>query len=140
MEYLNPQLVEKSYKGPEFYFGDIFITYILSVLIILIGLHYIKKNYYINQNLIETKAIDLERINFTKNKLFTIVSHDLRTPLATVRNYLEILSYLEPGKENWQEIQSNLIEMIQNTDNMLSNILMWSTSQMEGISIEKKKI
>lgn len=140
MEYFNPQLIEKSYKGPVFYFGDIFITYILSVLIILFGLHYIKKNYYISQNLLETKAIDLERINFTKNKLFTIVSHDLRTPLATVRNYLELLSYLEPGKENWQEIQSNLIEMVQNTDNMLSNILMWSTSQMEGISINKKNI
>lgn len=139
-EYLNPQLVEKSYKGPEFYFGDIIISYILSVLIILIGLRYIKKNYYISQNLLETKATDLERINVTKNKLFTIVSHDLRAPLATVRSYLEILSYLEPGKENWQEIQSDLIEMTQNTDNMLSNILMWSTSQMEGISINKKSI
>jgi len=140
MEYLKPELVEKSYKGVEFYFGDIIISYFLSVIIILIGLRYIKKNYYISQNLLEIKATDLERINSTKNKLFTIVSHDLRAPLATVRSYLEILSYLEPGKENWQEIQSDLIEMTQNTDNMLSNILMWSTSQMEGISINKKSI
>jgi two-component system, sensor histidine kinase and response regulator len=140
IEYLNPEIVEKSYRGPIFYFGDIATSYFLSVLIILIGLRYIKKNYYISQNLLEIKAADLERINSTKNKLFTIVSHDLRAPLATVRSYLEILSHLEPGKENWQEIQSDLIEMTQNTDNMLSNILMWSTSQMEGISINKKSI
>jgi len=139
-EYLNPELVKKSYQGPEFHFGDIITSYYISVLTILIGLRYIKKNYYISQSLLETKAADLERINSTKNKLFTIVSHDLRAPLATVRSYLEILSHLDPGKENWQEIQSDLIEMTQNTDNMLSNILMWSTSQLEGISINKKLI
>ncbi len=126
--------------GPEYHFADIITTYLLSVLTILIGLRYIKKNYYISQGLLETKAADLERINSTKNKLFTIVSHDLRAPLATVRSYLEILSHLDPSKENWQEIQSDLIEMTQNTDNMLSNILMWSASQMEGISINKKPI
>lgn len=139
-EYLNPELVEQSYMGRGFYFGDIITTYFICALTILIGLRYIKKNYYINQRLLETKAADLERINTTKNKLFTIVSHDLRAPLATVRSYLEILSHLDPGKENWQEVQSDLIEMTQNTDNMLSNLLMWSTSQMEGISINKKPI
>ncbi len=140
IEYLNPELVEKSYMGRGFQFGDIISTYFISVLTILIGLRYIKKNYYISQGLLETKAADLERINSTKNKLFTIVSHDLRAPLATVRSYLEILSQLDPAKENWQEIQSDLIEMTQNTDNMLSNILMWSASQMEGISINRKPI
>jgi len=139
-EYLNPALVDKLEMGLEFHFGDMIGTYLLSILTILIGLRYIKKNYYISQSLLEAKAIDLERINSTKNKLFTIVSHDLRAPLANVRGYLEILSHLDPAKENWQEIQNDLIEMTQNTDNMLSNILMWSTSQMDGITPNKKQI
>ncbi len=139
-EYFSPGLVQKAKILGAYHFGDIISTYLLSTLTILIGLRYIKKNYYISQSLLEGKATDLERINNTKNKLFTIVSHDLRAPLATVRSYLEILSNLDPKKENWQEIQSDLIEMTQNTDNMLSNILMWSTSQLEGISINKKLI
>lgn len=139
-EYFNPSTVVESAMGREYQFGDLISTYLISVITILIGLRYIKKNYYISQSLLETKAADLERINSTKNKLFTIVSHDMRAPLATVRSYLEILSHLDPSKENWKEIQSDLIEMTQNTDNMLSNILMWSTSQMEGISINKKPV
>jgi len=139
-EYLNPGLVDKLEMGLEFRFGDMIGTYLLSILTILIGLRYIKKNYNISQSLLEAKAIDLERINSTKNKLFTIVSHDLRAPLANVKGYLEILSLLDPAKDNWQEIQNDLIEMTQNTDNMLSNILMWSTSQMDGITPNKKQI
>lgn len=139
-EYYYPELIKKSYSYRETYFADITSSYMACILIILIGVRYIKKNYYLTLQLLETKATDLERINQTKNKLFSIVSHDLRAPIATVQGYLEAISLMDMSKENWEEVKSGLIQMTQSTDNMLSNLLIWSKSQMDGIIYYKKQI
>jgi signal transduction histidine kinase len=139
-EYYYPELIKKSYSYRETYFADIASSYMACILIILIGVRYIKKNYYLTLQLLETKATDLERINQTKNKLFSIVSHDLRAPIATVQGYLEAISLMDMSKENWEEVKSGLIQMTQSTDNMLSNLLIWSKSQMDGIIYYKKQI
>ena len=139
-EYFNPEIINDSRLHPKTHIININLSYIICIGIILLGLRYIKKNYYINQEQLESKANDLEQINETKNKLFSIISHDLRAPIASVQGYLEILSQMDNEKENWQKIKGDLIELTQSTDTMLSNILMWAKSQMEGISINKKLI
>lgn len=140
IEYYNPELVERSNLSPKYHLINIYLTYCVCLAIILFGLRYIMKNYYLNLKQLKSKAADLEQINATKNKLFSIISHDLRAPIASVQSYLEILSQINNEKENWQEIKGDLIELTQSTDNMLSNILMWAKSQMEGISINKSLI
>jgi two-component system sensor histidine kinase/response regulator len=139
-EYYYPELIKKSYSNRETYFADIASSYMACILIILIGVRYIKKNYYLTQQLLEIKASDLERLNQTKNKLFSIVSHDLRAPIATVQGYLEAISHMDMSKENWEEVKGSLIQMTHSTDNMLSNLLIWSKSQMDGIKCYKKRI
>jgi len=139
-EYYYPELIKSTYSNREKYFGDIGSTYLACILIILTGVRYIKKNYYLTQQMLESKATDLERINQTKNKLFSIVSHDLRAPIATVQGYLEAISHMDMSNENWEEVKGSLIQMTQNTDNMLSNLLIWSKSQMDGIKYHKKQI
>ena len=139
-EYYYPELIRSTYLNRENYFGDIASSYIVGILIILIGVRYIKKNYYLTQQLLESKANDLEKLNQTKNKLFSIVSHDLRAPIATVQNYLEAISHMDMSKENWEDVKGSLIQMTRSTDNMLSNLLIWSKSQMDGIKSDKKQI
>ena len=139
-EYYYPELIKETYFNRENYYGDIASSYIVGILIILIGVRYIKKNYYLTQQLLESKANDLEIINQTKNKLFSIVSHDLRAPIATVQGYLEAISHMDMSKENWEDVKGELIQMTQSTDNMLSNLLIWSKSQMDGIKSDKKRI
>lgn len=137
-EYANPLAIQDVYVSRIARFGDIAITYVLCAVTILIGLNYVKKNYYKSQELLETKAEDLEKINQTKNKLFSIVSHDLRAPIASIQSYLEILSDMDIEHQDRQKIKGDLMQMTQNTDMMLSNLLMWSRSQMEGITTDKK--
>jgi two-component system sensor histidine kinase/response regulator len=139
-EYYYPELIRSTYLNRENYFGDIASSYIVGILIILIGVRYIKKNYYLTQQLLESKAKDLEKLNQTKNKLFSIVSHDLRAPIATVQGYLEAISHMDMSKENWEDVKGGLIQMTQSTDIMLSNLLIWSKSQMDGIKSDKKRI
>ncbi|MGV3687067.1 MAG: sensor histidine kinase [Daejeonella sp.] len=139
-EYLNPPAIEIAYVSRLSRFGDIVTTYCLCAMIILIGLHYVKRNYYRSQELLKAKAEDLERINQTKNKMFSIVSHDLRAPIASIQSYLEILTEMDIDHEDSEKVRCNLMQLTQNTDMMLSNLLMWSKSQMEGIVINNKLI
>jgi two-component system sensor histidine kinase/response regulator len=136
-EYFNPRSIELVYVSRLSRFGDITTTYCLCALIILIALHYIKRNYYRSQELLKAKADDLEQINQTKNKMFSIVSHDLRAPIASIQSYLEILSEMDVDHQDNEKLRSDLVQLTQNTDIMLSNLLMWSKSQMEGIVMNK---
>jgi signal transduction histidine kinase len=72
--------------------------------------------------------------------MFSIISHDLKATIASIQSYLEILSEMEIDHKDRQAIKAELIILTQNTDMMLSNLLMWSNSQMEGIVIDKKPI
>jgi len=139
IEYFYPETIQNLYISPLAKFGDMATSYCLCALVILIGLRYIKKNYYKSQGLLKAKAEDLERINQTKNKMFSIVSHDLRAPIASIQGYLEILTEMDINHQDMQKMKSDLMLVTQNTHMMLSNLLMWSTSQMEGISMDKVK-
>lgn len=138
IEYFYPNSIQSDYVSQISKFADLGTSYCLCAVIILIGLSYIKKNYYISQNLLKAKAEDLERINDAKNKMFSIVSHDLRAPIASIQSYLEILSEMDIDHHDRRQIKADLMLMTQNTDMMLSNLLMWSQSQMEGINMDKK--
>ncbi len=137
-EYFYPESIQSHYVSRLSKFGDLATSYCLCALTILIGLRYIKKNYYISQSLLKTKAEDLERINQTKNKMFSIISHDLKAPIASIQGYLEVLSEMDIDHQDRRKIKADLMLMTQNTDMMLSNLLIWSQSQMEGIKMDKK--
>jgi two-component system sensor histidine kinase/response regulator len=40
---------------------------------------------------IQKQAIELKRMNDTKDKLFSIISHDLRGPLGGIKNLIDLL-------------------------------------------------
>lgn len=138
LEFFYPNVIRNMYKTRLTQFGDMATSYCLCSLAILIGLRYMKKNYYDAQDQLTAKADDLESINQTKNKMFSIISHDLKAPIATIQSYLEVLSEMDINHRDGKKIKGDLMLMTQNTDMMLSNLLMWSKSQMEGIKLDKK--
>ncbi|MGF1924521.1 MAG: sensor histidine kinase, partial [Bacteroidia bacterium] len=70
----------------------------------------------------------------TKNKLFSIVAHDLRAPLASIENYLSVLSKVDLSAEEKKTIEQSLLSSTKQTSEMLQNLLYWSKDQMLGIS------
>lgn len=140
IEYYFPELIHSNYINRTAMFGDMITSYCLCALTMIIGLQYFKKNYYKSQSLLKAKADDLEKINQTKNKMFSIVSHDLKAPIASIQSYLEILSEMDIDQQDRRRIKADLMQMTQNTDMMLSNLLMWSQSQMEGINMDVKSL
>ncbi|WP_221407691.1 tetratricopeptide repeat-containing sensor histidine kinase [Thermoflexibacter ruber] len=81
-----------------------------------------------------------EKINHFKDKLFSIISHDLRNPLASLKGALELLNadFLSAQEKN------NLIDRLSNdlqaTSYLLDNLLNWTRTQMQGLKIDKTEV
>lgn len=79
--------------------------------------------------------IELGRLNDVKNKFFSIVSHDLRSPLSTLQSLFSIYHDGDIGQKELGELLVKLEDTILSTGNFLDNLLEWSKSQFEGIKI-----
>ncbi|RVT98042.1 HAMP domain-containing histidine kinase [Mucilaginibacter limnophilus] len=134
-QYLYPESVPYTYPSKTGRYVDVMYTYIVVALIISLVTTYIRRSYQSEKNQVEQKAAELEQANITKNKLFSILAHDLRSPLSSIQNYLEILDEYRLDEEERLSINRDLLKTTQNTQQMLSNLLMWTKSQMEGVNV-----
>ncbi len=84
-----------------------------------------------NNELLNQKNKDLERLNLTKDKFFSIISHDLRSPFNSLLGFLNIL--VEEGDNMDNEKKKLIIQNLQQncarTYDLLTNLLEWSTIQ-----------
>ena len=81
----------------------------------------------------------------SKNKFFSIIAHDLRSPVGTIMNFLNLLNNENDlGKEERQHYLRELEKLSQSTFHLLQNLLDWSKSDnltnVEGEIIELNKI
>lgn len=134
LEYFHPELVKPLYQSKQSRLVDVAQTWIEVAVMIAVLTMYIQKNYNSEKELAQTRLIALEKVNETKNKLFSIVAHDLRAPLASVENYLSQLNNLDLNAEEKTMIEQHLLVSTRQTSEMLQNILYWSRDQMQGIA------
>jgi tetratricopeptide (TPR) repeat protein len=67
----------------------------------------------------------LDKSNQTKTQLFSIISHDLRTPVSNLYTYLQ-LQQLQEQKEGMQEVSQQTEQLLET----LEDILVWSKTQL----------
>ncbi len=82
---------------------------------------------------LKNKEIELQKLNDTKDKLFSIISHDLRSPFAQLKGILDLF---EKGGISEAELKYFLPEIIKNvnyTSDLLNNLVYWAKSQMSGL-------
>ena len=80
-------------------------------------------------------------MNQSKDKLFSVVSHNLRNPLATMQSFLKLITDHEE-KMSESEREKLFFEAQQSLNNMnelLYNLLQWSKSQMNLLQFKLGK-
>jgi signal transduction histidine kinase len=84
---------------------------------------------------ISDQAKELEKLNETKDKLFSIVSHDLRGPVRQVEDILNLITLNYLSEEEFRGIIPGLRSNVRQTLNLTENLLFWARNQMEGIKV-----
>ncbi|WP_312097597.1 histidine kinase N-terminal 7TM domain-containing protein [Niallia sp.] len=76
----------------------------------------------------------LRELNAFKDKMFTIVAHDIRDPLSILISLMEILKEeIQQDDENHLEVVYEMDKQIQNTFTLVENLLDWFRSQKGGM-------
>jgi signal transduction histidine kinase len=94
-----------------------------------------EKNDVLNAQklIIESQSEELKSLNATKDRLFSIIAHDLRGPLSSLKGVMQLLDNEFISKEEFKHLSKRLQENVDNVHGMLENLLLWSLSQMDGI-------
>jgi signal transduction histidine kinase len=76
---------------------------------------------------------ELEKLNQTKDKFFSIVAHDLKTPLNSLKAFTSILHNhaAKLTKEDIVETGKQLDETLGNTIKMADTLIVWAKQQMQ---------
>ena len=94
-----------------------------------------------NQNkAITTQREELQQLNLVKDKLLSVISHDLRGPIAAVAG---LLGLLKSGHLNYKELMtqsSSLNNEVHGLTYLLDNLLSWSKSQMQGFNLNREEV
>ncbi|WP_400191706.1 ATP-binding protein [Hymenobacter sp. B81] len=83
---------------------------------------------------------ELDRLNRTKDTLFSVISHDLRSPLSSLYSLLALLNLGALPPERLATHTQRLTRTLDTTLGLLDNLLNWAASQMQGTSLRPERV
>ena len=136
----HPEIFPSNYPDKTSQFLDHSFTYLASILgmtFILITI----RNFYqsqkakteINRNELMMVNRDLTKSNFQKDKIIAIITHDLKNPLQSIVQTLELINETDDlSPEEMVFIHSELLKNTKRTYAMMENILEWSSFELNS--------
>lgn len=77
---------------------------------------------------------ELGQLNTVKDRFFSIISHDLRNNLTTMKLYFDLMSNPDyTPDEDSGELSRQISSSVENTIDLLENLLVWAQAQIKGI-------
>lgn len=128
IEYYFPSLVKYPFTAGKGQFIDRISAFPIPVVTIYIVIKFMRRSYDKERKITEEKTIAVQT-------LMSIISHDMKTPLMNIQGYLELLNTNTVDPEDRLIVEKALLKSTNNTMEMLSNLLTWSKSQMEGPNV-----
>lgn len=85
---------------------------------------------------LEISEAKLKESNDTKDKLFSLIAHDLRGPIGSIEAALNLISEEKDlGEDEKQRFLEQILKASKSANNLLENLLSWATSQLEGVKL-----
>jgi signal transduction histidine kinase len=83
---------------------------------------------------------ELERLNQTKDKLFSVIGHDLRSPIINLSMMLSMLKTGDLRQEEFNGLLGKLQQQVESTGSIINNLLQWAKTEMSGANAQAQKI
>lgn len=94
------------------------------------------------QNDLKEREKELKELIATKDKFFSIISHDLKNPFATISGFVKILldDYSSFSDEERESFLQMILQSSDNTYKLLENLLLWSKVQVGKMNAKLEKV
>ncbi len=118
---------------------NIFIVLSVAAILLLTALGFFYRRIKQTNELLQQKNIqislqkeELQNLNQVKDRLFSIISHDLRNPLVTLRTYLTMFDHPNLSEEKKERFKTQTQQAVIQTSDMLDNLLVWANLQIKN--------
>jgi two-component system, sensor histidine kinase and response regulator len=95
---------------------------------------------HLNSELLRQQASELSELNALKNKMFGIISHDLKAPLYALRNHFR---FAVEKKMTTAELRRSIPDVMNDlnyTVGLMDNLLHWAKAQMEADQVHPEEV
>jgi signal transduction histidine kinase len=99
-----------------------------------------KKREQAAKDLILKQAEKLQELNDYKDKIFSVISHDIRGPIISLDSSLTLLDEKILSIGQFEEIKKILQQQLGSVTLLLDNLLKWSMANMTGGKTNKSEV
>ena len=117
------------------------VLLLLLVTVIAVGLLIVQNRKLRNaQNKSKDQNVDLKSLNSIKNKLFSIITHDIRNPLSNINGMLQLARDGLITNEEFNQYAGSLVDQTDRLAILTETLINWSKSQQTGLRASLEKV
>jgi signal transduction histidine kinase len=90
--------------------------------------------------LLEAQKAELTELNSLKSKLFSVIAHDLKTPMYALRNLFRNMHQQNQPAEEIKTLVPDVLMDLNYTIGLMENLLQWSKTQMQANQVRPEEL
>jgi two-component system, sensor histidine kinase and response regulator len=93
-----------------------------------------------NAELMNKQALELQDLNNLKNKLFSVIAHDLKSPMYALRNIFHNIEKYDVPADDVKAMIPEVMKDLNYTTTLMENLLQWAKCQMQTLEVRLNSV
>src|SRR5579863_8718294 len=93
-----------------------------------------------NEQILKQQTEQLLQLNSFKDRLFSIIAHDLKSPIYALRNLFRNMQQYNMPAEEIKSMVPEVFNELTYTTSLMENLLVWARSQMRADSVKPQPV
>ena len=119
---------------------NMFVGVAIGLVLLLGVVFFFTRRYALLNRRLKTHEASLQQLNDMKDKLFSIIAHDLRGPIARVPVILDMYEDVDTSADEKHFLMDSLRLHTKELIDMLEKLLLWGQSLVKGILLQKATV
>ncbi len=128
-------------RNPYYFtqYPHLFVSFLYFSIVSVVLEYRRRKSFLQFSELTEQKRM-VEELNNQKNKIISILSHDVASPLNTLSGLLHLQAKGHISEDEFRPFLTQIGDQLHNVTGLLHGLVRWSRSQMEGFVSQQKTV
>ena len=120
-------------------FNTIISLIAIILLVFAVFVFYAQRKTMRLNKIVSQQKQELENLGKVKDRIFSVVSHDMRSPVNSLISFMQLLEDGMVSQDKLIKYAGSLKDNLGYTSAMMENLLNWASSQMNGYNVINQK-